>query len=281
MYARIVIPILAVLLLGWLVWQGAHSLWHSGSKRNRAIGSAQAEPYVAPWVRDFRESLDASARDAAAGKLAAAEIDADSAESFVTLAAFDHRPAPANFFGSASAQLDRVLQQKPSERGLFQHVTSARIGLAEFRSSQQTPPPPPPASARLMLNSPRRIAANQVLDPAALDGNYLDATLLPELSEILELPASRAFADKISVENVTIAGAAQTLDGIHWRNVTFIDTHLRYQGGELSLQNVRFLRCRFGLPEDERGARIASAIALAPPPGAISIEIHAAAPASK
>lgn len=277
MYARIAIPILAVLLLGWLVWQGAHSLWHSGGKRSRAMSArAQTEPYVAPWVRDFNESLEASARDAAAGKLAAAEIDADSAESFVTLAAFDHRPAPPDFFASASAQLDRVLQQKPSERGLFQHVTSARIGLAEFRSSQDTPPPPPPASARIMLNSPRRIAANQALDPATLDGNYLDATLLPELSEILELPASRAFADKIRVEDLTIAGAAQTLDGIRWRNVTFIDTHLRYQGGELSLQNVRFLRCRFGLPEDDRGARIASAIALAPPPGAITIELPAA-----
>ncbi len=275
-YARIAIPILVILLLGWLVWQGAHSRLHFGGKRNRAISAhAQTEPFVAPWVRDFKESLDASARDAAAGKLAAAEIDADSAESFVTLAAFDHRPAPPDFFRSASAQLDRVVQQKPGERSLFQHVASARIGLAEYRSSQQTPLPPP-VSGRIMLDSPRRVAANQTLDPAALDGKYLDATLLPELSEILALPSSRAFADKIRVENLTIAGAAQTLDGIRWRNVTFVGTHLRYQGGELSLQNVRFVRCRFGLPDDERGNRIANAIALAPPPGAITIEIPAA-----
>jgi len=275
MYARIAVPILVILLLGLLVWHGAP---HFRGKGNSAFSArAQTEPFVAPWVRDFRDSLDASARDAAAGKLAAAEIDADSAESFVTLAAFDHRPAPPNFFQSASAQLDRVLQQKPSEQGLFQHVTSARIGLAEYRSSQDTaPPPPPPSGGRIMLNSPRRIAANQALDPATLDGGYLDATLLPELSEILALPTSRDFADKIRVENLTIAGAAQTLDGIRWRNVTFVGTHLRYQGGELSLENVRFVRCRFGLPQDDRGARISSAIALAPPPGAVTIELPAA-----
>ena len=275
-YARIAIPILVVLLLGLLVWHGAPRFRH---QPNRAFGArAKTEPFVAPWVRDFRDSLDASARDAAAGKLAAAEIDADSAESFVTLAAFDHRPAPPDFFRSASAQLDRVLlQQKPGERSLFQHVASARIGLAEYRSSQETPPPPPPPSGgRIMLDSPRRIAANQVLDPAALNGTYLDATLLPELSEILALPPSRAFADKIRVENLTIAGAAQTLDGVHWRNVTFVGTHLRYQEGELSLQNVRFVRCRFGLADDERGNRIANAIALAPPPGAVTIELPAA-----
>ncbi len=275
-YARIAIPILVVILLGGLVWRGAHSLPHFGSKRNRAnVARAQREPFVAPWVRDFKDSLDASARDAAAGKLAAAEIDADSAESFVTLAAFDRRPAPPDFFKSASAQLDRVVQQNASDPSLFRHVASARIGLAEYRSSQETPPPPP-VSGRIILSSPRRIAANQTLDPAALDGKYLDATLLPELSEILAPPNSRAFADKIRVENLAITGAAQTLDGIRWRNVTFISTHLRYEGGELSLQNVRFIRCRFGLPEDERGNRIANAIALAPPPGAISIEIPAA-----
>ena len=129
-----------------------------------------------------------------------------------------------------------------------------------------------------MLSSPRRIAANQVLNPATLGGKYLDATQLPELSEILAPPNSRAFADKIRVENLAITGAAQTLDGIRWRNVTFIGTHLRYEGGELSLENVRFVRCRFGLPEDERGNRIANAIALAPPPAAITIELPAAAP---
>ncbi len=286
-YARIALPILLVLLLGRLVWQGAHSLLHFGGKPGPAnIVGAQTNSPTPPWARDFTDSLDASARDAAAGNLSAAEIDADRAESFVTIARVEGRSAPPDFFTSAVAQLERVVQQSPGDRRLFEHVTSARIVLATFRSAQQTAPPAP-AEGRIVIDAPRRIQANQTLNPTSLRGRYLDATLLPEELEILSPPASRAFADNIRVETLTIAGAAQTLDGIRWRNVTFIDTHLRYEGGELSLENVRFVRCRFGLPQDERGARIANAIALAPisvnlemPAAASSSAEHQAAPLS-
>ena len=275
MYAKIAIPILLILLLGRLAWQGAHSLFHFGGKPSSTnIARLQTESPVAPWARDFKDSLDASARDAAAGNLAAAEVDADRAESFLTIARLGAESAPPGFFASASAQLDRVLQPNLGDRRFFSHVTSARIELAAFRSAQETAPPPPPD--RVVIDAPRPLQANQTLNPAALKGKYLDATGLPQLSEILAPPTSRAFADNVGVENLTLAGAAQTLDGIRWRNVTFIDTHLRYEGGELSLQNVRFVHCRFGLLDDERGARIANAVALAPPPGAITLKISAA-----
>jgi hypothetical protein len=52
--------------------------------------------------------------------------------------------------------------------------------------------------------------------------------------------------------------------------VTFIGARLRYEGGQISLQNVKFIRCRFGFNTDERGARLADAIAL----GQKSIEIQ-------
>ena len=77
---------------------------------------------------------------------------------------------------------------------------------------------------------------------------------MPDTSEVLLPPSSRAFADNIRIENLTIEGAAQTLDGIHWRNVTFIGTRLRYEGGPIDLQNVQFVRCSFGLTTDDRDA---------------------------
>jgi hypothetical protein len=224
-------------------------------------------------MRDFGDSLDAGERAAGSGNLSAAEIDVDRAESFITIAGLEHRPAPPDFFQSASAQLDRVARLSPDQH-FFEHITSARVELAALRSAQEMPPSEP-AGGSFLLYSPRHIAANQTLDPATLRGKYLDGKSLPELSEILVPPTSRALADNVRVENLTLAGAAQTLDGIHWRNVTFIGTRLRYEGGGLSLQNVRFVRCRFGLPNDQRGARIAGAIALAPPPGAITIELPA------
>ena len=84
---------------------------------------------------------------------------------------------------------------------------------------------------------------------------------MPPTAEILEPPSSRLFVDDVRVENLAIAGGTQTLDGMHWKNVIFIGTRLRYEGGEVDLQNVRFVHCMFGFTTDGRGARIASAIA--------------------
>ena len=118
-----------------------------------------------------------------------------------------------------------------------------------------------PAPGQVFVGAPRILAMGAVLNPASLGGNLLDATSMPSGAEILEPPMSRIFADNVHVENLTIAGAAQTLDGIHWKNVTFIGTHLRYEGGEVDLHNVRFIHCMFGFPSDDRGGRLATAIA--------------------
>jgi hypothetical protein len=274
-YAPYAIPILVVLLLGWLVWVGAHSLLHFGRNSGSANALAQRAAPVPPWVQDFDNSLDTSARAAASGNLSAAEIAVDRAESFVTISRLESRSAPPDFFTSASSQLDRILQQSPGDQRLFEHITSARVELAALRSAQEIPPAEL-AGGKSVLYAPRPVAANQVLNPASLGNKYLDATPLPEFSEILLPPTTRALADGVRVEGLTLAGAAQTLDGIWWRDVTFVDTRLRYENGELSLQNVRFVHCRFGLPSDERGARIAGVIALTPPPGAITLEMSAA-----
>jgi hypothetical protein len=117
------------------------------------------------------------------------------------------------------------------------------------------------APGQVFVGAPRVLAIGAILNPASLRGNLLDATSMPSSAEILEPPPSRIFADNVHVEGLTIAGAAQTLDGIHWKNVTFIGTHLRYEGGELDLHSVRFIHCMFGFPSDDRGGRLATAIA--------------------
>ncbi|MFZ1031982.1 MAG: hypothetical protein WAN72_08315, partial [Candidatus Acidiferrales bacterium] len=113
-----------------------------------------------------------------------------------------------------------------------------------------------------VVAAPRAVAAQSVLDATTAKGNCIDATLMPETLEIILPPATRLFVDDVRVEGLTFEGASQTLDGIHWKNVTFIGTRLRYEGGQVSLSNVRFVRCTFGFSTDERGARLASAIAL-------------------
>lgn len=267
-YARIAVPILLILLIGRLAWQSMHSI--RGASRSAAHAGAtlasSAAP-VAPWQRDFAESLEESSQDIGQGNITAAEFAVDRAESILTAARLQGLDAQPAFFASALAALDRVVQQRPQDERFFDHVTQARVSLAELRSSSGAPNSlvaidVAADSHPIRIAAPREIAANETLDLHWLGGNYLDATLMPDTAEVLLPPASRSPMDNIRVENITIEGAAQTLDGIHWRNVTFIGTRLRYESGALDLDNVHFVRCRFGVPSDDRGARLATALAL-------------------
>lgn len=260
-YARIAIPLLLILLIGRLAWQSVHSIRRASHAQPAALTDstlAAAVP-VAPWQRDFSDSLAESLQAATSGNITAAEVAVDRSESILTAARLQSFTADRSFFSGANAALDTLIAKSQDER-LFDHVTQARVSLAELRSSLNAPAGDVSGSVR--IDAPRAIAANETFNPHALGGNYLDATLMPDTSEILLPPESRSFSDGVRVENITIAGAAQTLDGIRWRNVTFIGTRLRYEDGDLDLENVRFVRCRFGIPSDDRGSRFASALAL-------------------
>jgi hypothetical protein len=283
-YLAWVVVIVALVLIGHLAWQG--SRYFSRHEKHEAVAQVTAPTPeseghdLAPWEHDMLGAIDDGIRDAQAGKMAAAEIDVDRAASMATTMRLESRATRADFFATTLGELDRILAAGSSDSDMMDHVTQARVAVAELRSSQNggaagiqaasdgsvsiaTSAPGAKRDAnKVSIDAPRELAADGLLDPAALGGKYLDATLMPETSEILLPPATRAFADNVRVENLTIAGAAQTLDGIHWRNVTFVGTHLRYESGELSLDDVHFVNCRFGFPSDDGGARLANAIAL-------------------
>lgn len=198
---------------------------------------------------------------------------------------------------SASTGSLQEAPANPEAARLFQHVTQARVELAAVRSWQEAVPADTDlavnaeeeierraakgaapdvassssaaASGKLRLpaghadiEAPRNLSKGETLEPISLHAHFLDASLMPDTSEILMPPENRQLSDDVRVENLTIAGASQTLDGIHWRNVTFIETRLRYEDGPLDLQNVRFIHCTFGIPSDTRGAALANMIAL-------------------
>lgn len=141
-----------------------------------------------------------------------------------------------------------------------------RIELAQLRSAQDPAPPESLSPKRVAIHSPYSIPRDSTFDPRAPGGNFVDATQMVSSAEILEPPLSRSFADNVGVENLTLAGAAQTLDGIRWRRVTFIGTRLRDQGGEVDLENVHFVHCTFGFADNDREAHLAKAIALGQSP---------------
>jgi hypothetical protein len=269
---------MAIVLMGRLAWQGVKYLRHAPTEASRPAHTAPAQSGTTgltgatpnsggpaaldPWMRDTLAALDQAAQSAEAGNLSEAESDADRAGSIVVTMRLSAREAAPDFLEAAVAALDRTSGARPENALLVEHVTQTRVELAELRSSMVVPPVTADLTSRMSPKGPRHVAQGQTLDPTSLGASYLDATLMAGTAEMLMPPISRSLADRVSVENLTLAGAAQTLDGIHWRNVTFIGTHLRYEGGPLDLQDVRFVRCRFGFIANERGARIANAIAL-------------------
>lgn len=316
-YVRIVIILLAATLVGTLAWQGIQALLHPTPKFSPIIppgdanyvareGVAAGSSPVAIWESDVAGALQTAAAQGAAGNITAAEVEVDRAASIVMSARMQGQRVSPEFYARSLKALDGVLKTQADNSRLLEHVTQARIELADLRSAQpvsdlvteaaanqdqaprlntypgatETPilnvgpgtqaPHATAVPGHVTLASPHALSAQSVLDPGSIGGDYLDATLMPETSEVLLPPSSRNLNDDVQVEGLTIEGASQTLDGVRWKNVTFIGARLRYEGGQISLQNVKFIRCRFGFNTDARGARLADAIAL----GQKSIEIQ-------
>lgn len=302
-YARVAVIVLATALLGTLAWQGIQRLLHPpdaarSSSTSASANGMDAHSAVPDWQSGVSAALEAATLQGTGGNITAAEVEVDRTVAILVSARTQSQAVTPDFFQSSLAALDRVLQTHPDNQRLFEHVTLARIELAQLRSAQIPIPgtpentqsgaagdnqasgprdPTDPAvtvgpgtraphseniPGRVVFASPRALDARTLLDPATLKGNSIDATLMPETSEILLPPSARHLADDVRVEGLTIQGASQTLDGIHWKNVTFIGTRLRYEGGEVLLQNVYFIHCTFGFSNDDRGARLANAVAL-------------------
>jgi hypothetical protein len=300
-YARPLITILSLILAGFLAWQGVQYALHSRHRNVDSIATNQSSSSPSGqigWQRDVGVSLDEAIRHATEGDVTQTEVAIDRASSILTVARLHADSAPLDFFETVLAKFDQILSAYHESTRLIEHVTLARIELAQLRSSTERVPAGTPTTFnpadlllprgsatenkpetaapgksadsavsetpanQIVVRAPRVVGTGSKLDAASLGGNVLDATGMPSTSEIVEPPASRLFVDDVRVEGLTIAGAAQTIDGIHWKNVTFVGTRLRYEGGELDLQNVRFIHCMFGFTTDRRAARIANAIAL-------------------
>jgi hypothetical protein len=267
-FLRLTVLVLAAVLLVTLVWHGIRWTLHPARSPAYVYVPPVSANATAMWQREFNENLGIASDDVTAGNLSEAEVAVDRAETVITSQRLQSSSAAPDFFPAALTSLDGILaKRKPLDARLTEHVTLARISLAEFRSSLEPEPPQSSDTRRVSIGVPRELAANSVLDPATLGGLVLDASVMADTAEVLLPPSSRAFADNVRVENLIVQGAAQTLDGVRWRNVTFIDTRLRYEGGELDLENVHFVRCRFGFSTEDdditaRSTRLANAIAL-------------------
>ncbi len=293
---------LVVAAAGAMVWEVTDQIEFQRSRRTTmkaaAIDVIRGTDFT-PWQLEVLDALEKGVADVGQGNLSQAESLTDKATALLTTARLKSENAEPDFFQLTVSGLDRIWSQQPDNDSLFRHVTAARIELAALRVAQNVTDAahsPESSSPKLVqaapadanvaipavgglrspagrpeargggrsvsITIPRAMAANYTLSPETLGEADLDATRMPAAAKILLPPARRSFEDNVRVENVRIRGGSQSIDGIRWSNVTFIGTRLRYARGPIDLENVRFVGCTFDFSTDERGARLANAIAL-------------------
>jgi hypothetical protein len=176
------------------------------------------------------------------------------------------QPAPPSFFQDAfnsASQSKRPELQKAS--------FNVQRQLAEYRSTLQETP----AISRLMamisagqgtepdddltkgkgiygvFSGPVNLqpGVNMVSDGAVLNGTPIGASLF-------HAPSKSIASNRITVSGFIIFAQSQDLDGVIWKDVTFVNTHILYNGGDVELQNVKFINCTFDAPINEHGERL-------------------------
>jgi hypothetical protein len=145
-------------------------------------------------------------------------------------------PAQPLFFEDVINSLNR-LATSPVSGSIEQQIHNARLALAQYRSSIETVPPLP--QRRVLIYQVQTIRGGAP-KPARIIWNgppQIDMFTIP-----LPEPPSVVSA---AFENVALENGWQKLDNAAWQNVTFVNMHLSYEGGNLVLFKVRFIKCTF------------------------------------
>lgn len=146
-YARVVVMLLAAALLGTLAWQGVQRLLHPANIVNG--GPARLAPAragvgdtagIPAWQAGISGALEDATMQGAGGNITAAEVDVDRAQAILMSTRMQSITATPDFFLHSDRALDEVLATHPDNARLLEHVTLARIELAQLRSAQAAAP---------------------------------------------------------------------------------------------------------------------------------------------
>lgn len=212
----------------------------------------------------IKELLSEATSNAVKGDSDVAIKAAKAASVFVNVAKRNRNMASPDFFQNSVAALNAAALHAAPQSELSDELLKTRIAIAEYRSALE----PSPANGATLDFRPVRPGESASIISAAPSGfSNINFLLEGDTTSAIRLapPLTGKLAEGIFFENGVIKGGTQTLDGIHWRNAVFIDTHIRYGGGEVELQNVRFVNCTFEVPQNTRGIQVADYAALAAP----------------
>jgi hypothetical protein len=219
--------------------------------------------------------IDEVAQYAKSQNLPKVTTAAEGAKASLTLAAKKKVPAPPEYFQMSIATLDSVNAANGPE--LEAQLQKVRIALAEYRSALQPPPkidedlrnlPVQPGVVTPNMVGERavyRMKGNLTLPPKTnlvSDGAVFNGSEIPEGTSLLNPKTNSIALNQNEVSGLIIIARNQTLDGIIWKNVTFVNTHVVYAGGEVTLENVKFINCTFDSPATKQGSQVIEYAAL-------------------
>ncbi len=231
-YLRWVVVMLAAVLVGDVCVAGGAEVFASGyaggswgrPRRSSVRFMRRAsDTDTLRWQKDFANALDAAVQAGKDSDVTGAEMETDRAAAIVDSARGKKFTATPEFFGTALRELDRVSATHPESERLRDHVFQAKVSLAEFKSSAAVADVGGAGGAgTVVFSAPRAVSAGAAVTPATIGGAWIDATRMPGTAEVLLPPSTRAREDGVKVSGLTIQGASQTLDGVAWKDVTFV-----------------------------------------------------------
>jgi hypothetical protein len=205
-----------------------------------------------------RDLLSQANTDVTIGRPARALSATEAASAIIAQATVRRIAATPDYFAGAVEDLN-LLTSRSRDPNFSKTVNSTRLVLAEYRSALEAVPELPSGQAS-QDGTFQVVHASTNIQPS----DFGNATVLifPPGVQDFGTPFVRRLSDDIYIEDLTIKGGEQNLDGIHWNNVVFLNTLIKYDGDEVELHNVRFVNCVFDMPDSPRTARMANYAAL-------------------
>ena len=244
--------VLLVALVAACLWS-----WHWHSSVDDHLNQIDLSVAGLP-LQISRDLLEQANTDVTIGKSARAVSATEAARAIIAQATVRRIAATPAFFVAAVEDLN-LLTSRSQDADFSKTVNSTRLALAEYRSALEAIPMLP--SQQVSQDRTFQVVhASTNIQPS----DFGNATVLifPPGVQDFGTPFVRRLSDDIFIQNLTVKGGEQNLDGIHWDNVVFLDTLIKYDGDEVELHNVRFVNCAFDMPDSPRTARMANYAAL-------------------
>ncbi len=233
---------------------GSYGLYHWLDKIDEHLTGLDTRLQVMP-LQLTKDLLAQAQTDVNLGHYEQASRATESARAVIAKALVQKIRPPEGYFDEALTALNS-LGASTSNATLFPVVHNTRLMLADYRSALE--PQPRQRAYQRTVESPQVSVSDIANDKGTVlvfDNSNPESELVPH-----------SLTGSFGLEDLTIVapnGGYVTLDGLRLENVVFVGLHVKYEGGNVNLQYVRFVNCTFEASPDGKGQRLIDYVALA------------------